>query len=641
MAWLALALGAVSFAAYVAWLYEQPRGNFEFAYAPFAPEPILYSPMRGFTYEQFWGHLFRLLLLAPALLLMSFGLIRLRPLALSLSSRRLVLFASAASLLLTAGVMLGVLRGRALVDDELVYRMQATFLSEGRIAGHDIGVTPPDVFSVPTRLGYTGKYLPGEALLQIPGLLLGIPALLHLPLLALTLYAWHRALLLRAGPGVAAGSTVALALSPMVMFTSATGHTQPTSLCAIALAGLGYESARARRFLFGACLAGAAIGFGMLTRPQALVPVGGVLSAALGWFLIREKRWGSLAAFGAILGTGLLLVGGYNALLSGSPLRLPWYLQCMIEHYGFGQVWKHDTYTHTLTTALQNLLVVSVRLNAWWLGFPCSLAVILVWWRLGRPLHGAGIWLGVGAAVLAFEFLYFSTGIAETGPIYHYELILPLSLIAGSAAHAALARWKSAAVTAIVVHVALGTSSWVVEQALRVERLMTAIHAESDAILARIPPRALLFHELRASESRPMGWVFDNFPKRFRGQRDDIVTFPSLPRPFRARVAAAYPGRSCWYFRRNPGTEGTELYRCEDARALMDRALEDDQGAPLWVRSTAYRHTSYDPNGANRRRRALDSTGKPVITCCGLRALEKLGTLIPEASKARCVEDGP
>jgi hypothetical protein len=641
IAWLSLGLGAVAYVAYFAWLFEQPRGNFEFAYAPFAPEPLPYSPMRGFTYEQLWGHVFRFLLLTASLSLLSFAVTRLRPVSPWASSRRLALIACGASLFVTGFLMLGVLRGRAIVDDELVYRMQATFLSEGRLTGPQIGLVPPDVFSIGTRLGYTGKYLPGEALLQIPGLWLGIPALLHLPVLALTLFAWHRALLLRAGPSVADFGTIALALSPMLQFTTATGHTQATSLCAIVLAGLGYEWIRVERVLPGACLAGAAIGFGLLTRLQAMLPIGAVFGLAIAYALLRRRHFGALAAFAGLIAAGCVALGAYNQALSGSPLTLPWYLQCIIEHYGFGQVWKMDGYRHTVVTALENLLVVLVRLNAWWLGFPCSLAVLGIWWWLGRPLFRAGIWLVVGLAVIAFEFGYFSTGISETGAIYHYELVLPGSLIAGAVAASSLARWPAAAATAIAVHVTLGTTSWIGEQGLRIARLIQAIHADSDAALARIDGPALLFHEIRGSESLRLGWVFDSFPKRFRGQTDRIVTYPMVPKVHRDRILAAYPGRACWYFRRNPESEAVELQRCEDAQALMNRPLTDEEERPLWVRSTAYSLTSYNPIEAGIARRVFDATGQRVVVCCTLRELETLGVEVPAASRARCVPDGP
>src|SRR5207244_6272761 len=113
------------------------------------------------------------------------------------------------------------------------------FFSTGHIAGPDLGVSPHDYFTVPSRLGYTIKYLPGEPLLQIPGVLLGVPALLHLPIVLVTLWAWHEALRRSSGIGIARFGSICLACSPMLMFTSATGLSHAGCLMWVVLLGLG------------------------------------------------------------------------------------------------------------------------------------------------------------------------------------------------------------------------------------------------------------------------------------------------------------------------------------------------------------------------------------------------------------------
>jgi len=191
------------------------------------------------------------------------------------------------------------------------------------------------------------------------------------------------------------------------------------------------------------------------------------------------------------------------------------------------------------------------------------------------------------------------------------------------------------------VHLGLGTSVFVAEQVLRLERLSTTIHADSDAALARVTTPALVFHETRQSESRIAGWVFDTFPKRFRGHDDPIVTFPNVGPSLRARVLAEYPGRHCYYYRRDPETEAATLTRCEEARALMDRPFWEDERRPLWLVPTAYKVTSYDPMHENAQRRVRDAKGIPVSTCCGLRNLRESGAEIDAKALASCVQDGP
>jgi hypothetical protein len=148
-----------------------------------------------------------------------------------------------------------------------------------------------------------------------------------------------------------------------------------------------------------------------------------------------------------------------------------------------------------------------------------------------------------------------------------------------------------------------------------------------------------LFHELRASESRPTGWVFDSFPERNRGKSDAVVTFPNLPAPLRAQVLAAYPWRSCWYYRRDPNTERPELRHCEDARELMDRTFGADEERPLWLRPTAYLKTDFDPFEAARRGHLRDALGQRIPLCCALAQGKRLGVPLRESLFSRCIVD--
>ena len=94
--------------------------------------------------------------------------------------------------------------------------------------------------------------LPGEALVQIPGLKLGIPALAHLIVGALALLAWYQILRQHADPAASAVGVLALGLSPNFLLTGATGHSQLTALSCVVFAGLGNMWGA----LFGALLFG-------------------------------------------------------------------------------------------------------------------------------------------------------------------------------------------------------------------------------------------------------------------------------------------------------------------------------------------------------------------------------------------------
>jgi hypothetical protein len=296
---------------------------------------------------------------------------------------------------------------------------------------------------------------------------------------------------------------------------------------------------------------------------------------------------------------------------------------------------------HTPLTALENLAVVALRLNAWWLGFPCSLLVLALWFFLGKKTHGSGVWLLVGLAVIVFELGYYSPGVSDTGTAYHYELVLPGSLVAASVFDEALRRAPRLAMMAAVVHVTLGTLGWLGEQTFRLARLVRAVHEDADRALAKLPERSLLFYELRSSERRTLGWIDDPFPERFRADDASVVTFPNLGSEMNARIERAYPGRRCFYYRRDPRTAAAELRPCGPSRDLMARSLADEEERPLWIRPTAYLETDFDPNAANRARRVRDDAGRPVLSCCSLRELRARGLEIDEGVVKSCVEDGP
>ncbi len=70
----ALVVGLAAMLGYAAAQIAEPHGAFEFAYLPSVPGPNLYDAMSGFTYEQLWGHVRRICLLGPGLVLFVWGL---------------------------------------------------------------------------------------------------------------------------------------------------------------------------------------------------------------------------------------------------------------------------------------------------------------------------------------------------------------------------------------------------------------------------------------------------------------------------------------------------------------------------------------------------------------------------------------
>jgi hypothetical protein len=610
---------ALLFALYLNWLFTRNYDLHEFGYAPFAVDAMPWSAMRGFTWEQFWSHISRAILLGPALVLASIGCMRTvpaKPASLAHDSRFTWVGIGVSCLAVTLAVFF-IFRGRAIIDDELVYHLQAEVLSHGRLTAPNIGYTPPEFFDIATLHGYTGSYLPGEPLVQIPGLWLGYPALAHILLTALTLIAFHRGVLETAGSRVAAFATIALGISPAFVFTSATGLSHSPALTGVAMCGLGAIWCTRGRERSGAALLSIGLALCFAVRPQVAFPAGLVFGpwAALGLF--RARSFSSFAILALGFGIPMLAIGAYNHALSGSYFQLPWFLKCDPMHFGFGRVWLNDTYEHTPLRALENLLVVMVRFNVWWLGLPLGLLLIVAWLALGRPGKGLKPWLWLGAAIIMFEAGFYIPGVSDTGPVYHLELLFPCSFMAGAVLDAALARWGKRALVICWLHLVFGTMLFFAEQGSRLYRLVHAIHDEADTALAQVKLPALVLHEQWESERRIIGWIGDSFPRRYRALDDPIVTLPR-PSPTRlVRVRAVYPGRNCYYYHRLNATGKAELLPCEEATAYLSRpTLETEFRRMPWIVPSAYRNTNWDPLSANHKRHFYTADGKPRRMCC-------------------------
>jgi len=567
-------LGVVLYVFSLALSVAVEGGQGEFAHLPFTTDPLPFTPMRGFTFEQLVGHLSSLFLATPGLLLI-WRAVRAGPEVAALGAavwKKLALYTGGFSIALSGLVMLLLLRGRPIVDDELAYAFQAQLLVDGKLAFSDIVYPISEVFTVQTALGPTGKYLIGEPLVQTLGVLVGVPALAHLPLSCATLYFVYRAVRLECGVELAALTVALVALSPMYILTVATGMSQCASLFSVALALLGYAELSRDRVKLGAFLVGLGVSFGVFVRIQVAVPVGGVVVLASAVSLAKRRELVGLAVLLAPLLVGATLLGGYNQALTGAWYRLPWYAMERVEHYGFGQVWLDNSYRHTPWTALENLGVVALRLNLWWLGWPSSWLLMWFWFRQGKPFKGPRIWLACGATVLLFEAGYYSTGISDTGAIYHFELLLPLALLGANAIARGSSRAARSTLALLVVQFGLGTAGFLFLQTSRLARLVEDIHSEADMVMAHLPDHSLLFWEPYCSEAVSRGWVHEKFPKRFRRATDRVVTFPRPPLKQLPAYLEHYPDRKCFYFHLNPESHEPQLLPCGAALPYLKRS---------------------------------------------------------------------
>jgi hypothetical protein len=535
--------------------------------------------MRGFTYEQWQSHKVRALVLGPALALVGLTLsTRWKP------AKRTVLAVITAgwvwvivfSTLMVFAVLVLALRGRAIVDDEFAYAMQASFFLDGRLFGPHLGFLPLDQFNVMgVHDRWTTKYLPGEAILQTLGIPLGLPALAHVLLVPVALFAFHAWVREKHGALVASAAVMSLAVSPMWVLTSATGLSNCGALSSAIVAGGSLQAARRGKRPFAAALGAAiALGFCFASRPQVAVPVGIVLLIDFMVHVVRARD--RRALYGLLLGAALGLAPTliYDWKLCGVPWKLPWFLECRPEHYGFGKIWSEGTAVHDPFGAAFNAVVAAIRLNGFWLGWPVSLIVIYFFKRTRNRFQDLGVFGAIGLAVLVFEAGYYSPGVSDTGAIYHFELLLPLSVMFGLTVR----RWLQTSVNwapFVVAQLLLGTSSFYVEHVARLGRLCSLAYDEFQPILrdlARRDRKALLLTEGRVGEKRAVGWLSEEpFPARNR-RADDRVTVYRRPAPHYVDLLRQYyADRDCFYVRRSPQTASPELFRCDERPDLVYR----------------------------------------------------------------------
>jgi hypothetical protein len=600
-----LVTGSLLFVAAVAAIALTEGGKGEFGYAPFTPEPLPFAAIRGFTLEQLLAHSARIFLATPALLLIwaaaRHGETFRAPTERTLN--RLAIGVSALSIGLVACFVLFVFRGRAIVDDELAYRMQAELLRDGHLGIQGMPYVV-EVFTVKSLIGMTGKYLFGEPLVQVLGLLVGYPALPHVPIAAATLFALHRAVRRLGNPELGAWAVILVACSPMFILTSATAQSQATTLLCVVLAVLGYAYATTGgRAFTSALLVGIGIGFGATVRVQVAVPVGAVIVPLTLWAFWTRKSPVGLVTLLVTLGLFFGLIAAYDKLLTGSVAKLPWFLVDGPEQYGFGQVWAKDRYRHTPITLLENLGVVAVRFNAWWLGWPSSLVLLWLWFRNGKRTTGAKIWLWIGLAVLVFEAGYYSTGISDTGPIYHYELLLPAAVLGANALSEAFARNARSIGVFLTIQFGLGWTTFLALEGMRIDRLLDNIHADVEKALAQTKPPALLLAEPRCRESAAHGWIQDVLPVRYHSDRDEVVAFQRPSPRFLPALLKRYPGRACYYFRIDPEDHEAKVVPCAAALPLLLRPIIDETDKCLWIAPTATRLGIFDPFSAIDARR--------------------------------------
>lgn len=310
--------------------------------------------------------------------------------------------------------------------DEMAQLLHAKAFAAGRLALPP--PAPPEAFLIThtwvTDAGWISQYPPGQTVLFALGLLAGVPWLVN-PLLggagAVGVYFAARGLY---GRGTARAAAVLWAVSPWVLFMSAS-YLNHVGAVTFGLAAWALVWGPRERRPWHYVLAGLAIGVATVTRP-----LDGVAAAApiLVWMTL-ERRWRG-APWVVLGGLPIAVLWGYvNWRLHGHPLTLGYSVLYDAEH---GMGFHMDPWGQPFTpwVALSNLGVALKRLNIYLYEWPIpALLPLAVWAVAARRRRRSDVVLAVALlAAPALYFFYWHSGFF-LGPRFYYA-IAPALVIA-------------------------------------------------------------------------------------------------------------------------------------------------------------------------------------------------------------------
>jgi hypothetical protein len=398
-------------------------------------------------------------------------------------------------------------------DDENTYDFQARTLVLGRV----VNPPPPvwqsftNIFIINDGRYWVGKYTLGHPLLIAIGIALGDRYIVTIAISILTLLLLYGIGLELYGDKKVSFLALALGIvSPFFYCVSSSRLSHTTTAFFLALfIYLFLRARRAKDWRVGAAfsaLSGLALGYAFnvrsLTALGFALPFGFVVAADF----YRKKPAAFLktvllaGGFAAMFGLTLW----YNSIVTGHFFAFPFHYYNINESLGFG------VQGHTIFQALRNLVISIARLNSIFLGFPLSLLFVFVSF-FAKKDFGDRLLFGILAGVAGAYLFYFSPGVSDLGPVYYYELLVPLLLLSSRGilfVHRIIAsRFENAAALIpnfLVLSCFFSLITFVPEQASHIARLTRQIREPYEAVES-----ASIHHALVLMKSRPKkGWVF-------------------------------------------------------------------------------------------------------------------------------------
>jgi 4-amino-4-deoxy-L-arabinose transferase-like glycosyltransferase len=469
-------------------------------------------------------------------------------------------------------------------DDENVYDFQARTLLLGRVVNPPAPVPESfaNAFIINTMSQRTGKYTLGHPAVIALGLALGnryvgiialsVLSILLLSRIAFELYGDRRLAIL---------SAILACSSPFFYLASSSRLSHTTSAFFLALfMYLFLCSRRDRPPVSGtilAFLAGLALGYAFNTRSLTAIGFAVPFGALIGADLWRRRKgiWPRTLALVAGFGIVLLVTLRLNRIVTGDALLFPFLFYNPAEQMGFGAA------GHTLWGGFRNLSVSTVRMNVFLFGLPASL-IFLVPIVIGKKNVADRLLLGIIACFCVAYFFYYSPGVADLGPVYYYELIIPLVILSARgivAAHGFIVTkglagdgWMP---NFVVISFILALATFFPERAMHVSRLTRHIREPYESVQA-----AGIHHALVMIVSPPhQGWVF-GYRSGSPLFDDDVVYCKYADRASNVAIADFFKGRDLYLLGFAEKTDSTVIGKVQREDILALPGLRPPRPAP-------------------------------------------------------------
>ncbi len=295
-------------------------------------------------------------------------------------------------------------------------------------------------------LGWFSRYPPSHSIWIMPGVAIGYPHLMTVLAAFVAVY-----YLIRTGErlGVSVVVTACLILiSPYFWLMQGSILSHTSGLAATAIMVWAYLVWLQDKKIFFAAVAGLAWAFLFLNRTYTafLIAIPFAIDALVRFYYTRSwHNFKGTFVFACCSGTGAIFFLLYNYLMSGDPFMPTYLLYDPEDGLGFGQRHsiKNVSVIHTPQKGLEyiwnNLTTLNVRLYGFFGSLFVLLGLTIIGWKQKiSPMFFSAtllVWIGYGA--------FWFEGIGWVAPVYWYETLVFITLLAGMGIQRLLNKYRS------------------------------------------------------------------------------------------------------------------------------------------------------------------------------------------------------